>query len=64
MVYGHNEYHDGKYTYIPTHTAEAPRPTDSNTQVYWVAPGYVRGQSGYQSGHWSTEAGIETKPVK
>jgi len=64
MVYKHEEYQNGKYVWVPSFTADAPRPQVADAKVYWVPPGYVRGQDGYQPGHWSTIAGIEAIPVK
>ena len=63
MVYKHEEYQNGKYVWVPSYTANAPRPP-ADAKVYWVPPGYVRGEDGYQPGHWSMTAGIEAIPVR
>ena len=64
LVYKHEEFRDGKYVTIPTYTTEIPRPRSADAKIYWVPPGYVRGQNGYMPGHWSMAEGIEAVPVK
>jgi hypothetical protein len=54
-VGGHYEYQNEKYVWVPAHDAKAPKSSEPYCTPHWVPPGYVRGESGYQPGHWSTE---------
>ena len=46
-VHARYEFHNGKYVWIPAHTAIAP-----SGHSYWASPGYVRHEDGYQPGHF------------
>jgi hypothetical protein len=51
----HYEYRNGQYVWIPTYYGQAPNSKSPYTRPHWVSPGNVRGQTGTQSGHWSTQ---------
>jgi hypothetical protein len=50
----HFEFRRGQYVDVPSYSAQAPNSTDPTLKPYWVGPGYVRHEDGYQTGHWST----------
>jgi len=51
----HYEFRNGQYVWIPTYYGQAPNSKSPFTRPHWMSPGYVRGQTGYQAGHWSTQ---------